>query len=458
MKNNQKEMFDAWLERQLSEEDALVFEKARDLDPALDEECLIMEDILAVLSEMDENLKPSPQFHGNLMQRLTAELVEMTEVPQADPSEGGNGPMKEKNTNTPHIQALEADEGKKESQESKGWLNRLKAQFTPGGRSPWLPVAVGALALVVVVSVGWQGLMSGFRMGSQSTADEAPSYTMGAPGDYIRDGGANEEMGEGVYGMGGGEAAPKPGSPVLPPNDTGSVVPDPLTQKIIFNGYMRIEVDSFDTVIRSLKEAVAGMGGYIVSEQRYNMDDQGRVGGQIVLRVPYQDFDAILHQTGGLGKVLEQTSNATDVTTEFVDVQARIGVMEAKETRLLELLEQTGSLADVLAVEQELGYTRAELESLKGRMRYLTNQTDYSTLTVNLQEKPLQASEIKIDGFAGFLLRVKEAFYLGVNGLLRGVSDLLVWLVRSLPTLVLVGAVLYFFWRRWVKAWWLSRK
>jgi hypothetical protein len=274
-------------------------------------------------------------------------------------------------------------------------------------------------------------------------------------------GGAAEAEEAGIAGTmdyAANESKVKLGMPILPPEDSGTVPPTEQTQKIIYNGNLGLEVDSYETTIQVIKQAVQAVGGYIVSEQRYNMDDKGRLAGDLSLRIPYEQFNELLNQTGALGKVTFQNTSARDVTTEFVDVEARLGVMVAKENRLLELLGKTGSLTDVLAVEQELANTRAELESLKGRLRYLSNQTDYSTLNVSIQEKPLAASEIQISGLAGLWLRIKEAFMLGINGFLSGIGNLVVWLVKSIPAMVIAGLAIWLVWLKFLKKWWQKRR
>jgi hypothetical protein len=435
----------AWIDGLLTDEEMSKFQEKRDSDAIFDQECSELEKIINTLSDMDDDLKPSPQFHASLMQRLTDEA--------SQPSE--------------QLKDSASKEGGVEMVDQPNMWQRIKESLLRNRRA-WVPATVGlcALGLVLVISNPFGNMNYMSKSGSDAAYPSTPQmnrgeiyYDSGAGSlgiagspDIAADNQMKLKEDERVYSK---EVAEELGTlPVLPPDSNGSIPPKEQEQKIIYNGNMGLEVDGYEAAVAALKAKVAEMSGYIVSENRYQMDDKGRLAGDLVLRIPYQSFNTLMTQAGDLGKVTHQSTSARDVTTEFVDVQARLKVMEAKENRLLELLEQTGSLADVLAVEQELANTRAELESLKGRLRYLTNQTDYSTINVSIMEKPLAASEIQVEGLAGLGLRLKEAFLMGINGLISFISNLLVWLVGALPALIIGILILWVLWVKWLRLKW----
>jgi hypothetical protein len=81
--------------------------------------------------------------------------------------------------------------------------------------------------------------------------------------------------------------------------------------------------------------------------------------------------------------------NAEDVSEEFVDLTARMANSHRLEERLVELLRtRTGKLQDVLTVERELARVREEIERMEGRLRFLKNSAQLSTLAVTLYEPP----------------------------------------------------------------------
>lgn len=436
MDDQQMKQVSAWLDKTMSAEETELFLQARINDPEFDEACKAMQEITLALSEIDRDLQPSPQFHGNVMKRLEAEC--MTAI--KDETQGRATGEEIKTTQGPDHSRKPVRSrriGHKIMQTLSGWRPKQ-----------WIALTAGLCFLVFAATIGLQSLPYGVRYkSSESTAAAEPS--MMAPDVSMEEDAARSKQSTGGTGL-----TEMP----VPPVDNGSVAPEDFAQKIIYTAYMSIEVDRYDAAAGTLKAAVLAVGGYLTNEDQYTMDEQGRKAGNLSLRIPSDQFAKLLETAGTLGKVNNQSTNAQDVTTQFVDVEARLKVMEAKETRLLELLSKAGSMADLLAVEQELGNTRSELESLKGQLRYLTNQTDYSTLNVSLVEKPLAASSIQVEGFAGLWLRIKEAFLLGINGVIASVSNLIVGLVRVFPVIIILMAGFWFLWRKWLKAWLKSHR
>ncbi len=73
------------------------------------------------------------------------------------------------------------------------------------------------------------------------------------------------------------------------------------------------------------------------------------------LRVPADQLDASLTELKTLGRVESESQSGQDVTSQYVDLQARLGNARNTEQRLTDLLRQrTGKLSDVLEVEQEV--------------------------------------------------------------------------------------------------------
>jgi hypothetical protein len=76
-----------------------------------------------------------------------------------------------------------------------------------------------------------------------------------------------------------------------------------------------------------------------------------------------------------------------DVTAEYIDVEARMKVKKESEAHYLELLRQARSLEETLSIEAQLSELRTEIESAEGRLKFLKNQVDYSTLRISFTEQ-----------------------------------------------------------------------
>ena len=86
-------------------------------------------------------------------------------------------------------------------------------------------------------------------------------------------------------------------------------------------------------------------------------------------------------------KVTNENISSNDVTEEFVDVEAKLNVMKQTELRFISLLSETTNIEEVMIVERELMRLRGEIDSLEGRLQYLSKTTDNSVLNIYMVEE-----------------------------------------------------------------------
>jgi hypothetical protein len=156
---------------------------------------------------------------------------------------------------------------------------------------------------------------------------------------------------------------------------------------LIRNATLTLEARNVREASVALAATVRTARGY-VSDTHETMDELGKRSTTIQVRVPFSQFDRSMQQIEMLGKVLEKQVTAEDVTEEFVDSQAKLRNLKRTELRLLDHLNRTGRLAEVLLVEKELNRVRGEIEQLEGRLRFLEHRVAYSTITATLSEAP----------------------------------------------------------------------
>ena len=155
--------------------------------------------------------------------------------------------------------------------------------------------------------------------------------------------------------------------------------------KIIRTSYLRLEVDDFFLASQKVEAYASKYGGY-VSNSDARADDDNRKSGTVTIRVPDIHFDAVLAELSLLGDVQSKTTTGQDVTEEFIDLNARINNSKAHEARLLKMYETAEDVNEMMQVERELSRVREQIETMEGRLRYLNNRVDMSTITVYLYE------------------------------------------------------------------------
>ena len=107
----------------------------------------------------------------------------------------------------------------------------------------------------------------------------------------------------------------------------------------------------------------------------------------LTVRVPERLFDATLKRFAQLGKVESVSTSSEDVTSQYVDLQARLRHQRAVETRLVGFLAQADTISETLAVQDRIDKVQLEIEQLSAQMKSLRETTSYGTLSVFLHEK-----------------------------------------------------------------------
>ena len=147
---------------------------------------------------------------------------------------------------------------------------------------------------------------------------------------------------------------------------------------------LELERDGLDQAARDAIAIAERFGGYVSTTQ---LRDARKGTGSLELRVPATRFGDALEALRGVGRVQSESVAGQDVGQEFVDLQARLRNFEAQETVLLRLMDKSVSVADTLRVQGQLQQVQLEIERLRGRIRYLQDQTDMSTIRVDMTEE-----------------------------------------------------------------------
>ena len=225
---------------------------------------------------------------------------------------------------------------------------------------------------------------------------------------------------------------------------TGDQAVQPIERLIIRNGSISMTVEDTRAAKAAIEQMVAGMsaeGAFVVSsnESASGVDTSPYMS----IRIPASRFDEVMDQLVTLavpGTSPTISESAQDVTEEYVDIQARVESLEAARDRLVELIRSAQTTEDLLMAEQQLTQREAEIEALKGRMRYLSESARLSHIDISLSPYILSQP---VDTRWRPAETVREAFNALVNSL-RGFGDFLIFFaIAALPWLLLAGLVIY---------------
>ena len=250
----------------------------------------------------------------------------------------------------------------------------MTTRRSPG--SPRRPSRLASAAAAVVLAAVLAGCSGGGTDGGSDTAASGDAGT--APKAVQDSGGGGSSEAERSGGSGGSDTSSGGGQLV-----SNRVVPQ--GRDIVYRGGVTVAVRDVATAADRVESMVLAVGGVVADESSTRAPGRRGLGdAHLTVRVPPQDFGGTLDRVGGLGRELERTRSARDVTTELADVDSRVRTQERSVARVRTLLARADTIGEVVQIESELARREADLESLQAQLARLKDVTDLSTIEVLL--------------------------------------------------------------------------
>jgi hypothetical protein len=217
-------------------------------------------------------------------------------------------------------------------------------------------------------------------------------------------------------------------------------------RKVIYQAELNMKVVNLSNARKAMEAAAQKRGGYLVNASQSRSGKE--VTGTLVFRIPQDSFQGFLSQIEDAAQeISSQNISGNDVTEEYVDLKSRLKAKKAVEKRLLEMMDGAKNTDDLLHVSQQLSVVQEEIEQIKGRIQYLENQTDYSTVTVHAtQYAALNAAE----GEPGLWKQITLSFIQSLGWLRDLLEGALVVGAALLPPAMLLAALVvpFYLWYR----------
>ena len=219
---------------------------------------------------------------------------------------------------------------------------------------------------------------------------------------------------------------------------------EPVNEEMIIReGTVRLVADEVEEVAGEVRNLTEQYDGYVENSTFQEGENGIFRSAQFKLRVPAESFNALLDDISALARVEKEQISTEDVTEEYVDLNARLEVLEAQEGRLMDMYDEAEDIEDLLAIEEELSRLRQEIESFQGRMNYLERVTAYSTLHVNIGQR-VEATPQPENVGEEFLFRFQEGWRIFTSTVVSVTGGLLqVW-----PFMLILAGVGFLVWKK----------
>lgn len=206
-------------------------------------------------------------------------------------------------------------------------------------------------------------------------------------------------------------------------------------KKLIKTGNINLEIENLSESILKVEEWISSYGGYISNSSNSEKN------AWFNIKIPSSKFDDAMNSACSLGKVLNHSENTEDVSEQYYDLESRLQNKKTMKSKLEGYLSNAKDIKDLLEIERELNSVISDIDSMEGRLKRLSNQVEYSTITINLQ-LPSNHSETGFifpdlkNGFSNFLSNF-------LNFLIGFVKVFFLVILCGIPIL---AAIAFFYW------------
>lgn len=214
-------------------------------------------------------------------------------------------------------------------------------------------------------------------------------------------------------------------------------------RQVIRRASLQLHADDTRAAFDEIVSLVQSVGGFVANANVYpTTSDDAEPEVAMTLRIPADQLDQTLNAIKDTAdEVVSETQGAQDVTEEFVDLEARLTNLEAFETELRALLQETRMREDadteeIIRVFNELTAVRGQIEQLQGQLNHLSDLTSLATVEIGITQTPAAAPLVDEPWAPGETVRV------AVGNLVEGLQGAADWLIGfgiyALPMLLII--------------------
>ncbi len=234
----------------------------------------------------------------------------------------------------------------------------------------------------------------------------------------------------------------------VPSLDKNEVSPTPkmtkesevVKKKIIKDGRLGIKVRKLKDAKTNVDTLVRNLGGYYDKESLSNNDYS--TDYDLKIRVPAENLEILIDKIEkGDGEVAYKEIEARDVTEEFIDLETRLTNKQKYLLQYQVLLNSAKSIKEILDIQEKIRGLEEEIESTTGRLKYLNDLVNYSTLELNISQKKDYKFTSEYRG--NFFEKLKQSLSKGWYGFV----DFFLFLLSNWAILILFSVLIYF----WIK-------
>ena len=219
-------------------------------------------------------------------------------------------------------------------------------------------------------------------------------------------------------------------------NDSLSANYPDAERKLIKRANISVRVENLDSAEDSVKALLKKYNAYAASS---NIEENSRYYS---LRVPANNYDIFLAETGGMGRLINRYENTEDVTLRYYDLEGRLANKKELLKTFQAYLGKAKTIEEILSVEARISDLQYEIEGTGIQFRNLANNIDYATIDLNLFGPVTSSMQNQNLTFSE---RVKQLFGSFGDFLSTVAMILLGIVIYGIPIILLLGLLFLIF-------------
>jgi len=204
-----------------------------------------------------------------------------------------------------------------------------------------------------------------------------------------------------------------------------SAPPSESSDRIIIQDTgLSLQVKDVTKTINEIEDVTKSFGGFLINSNISK--PEGAASGNISVRVPEDKRKEAMTTFKNMAvKVVSESVSGRDVTDQYVDIEARLEVLNKTKIKYEEILQRAEVVNDLLNVQRELINLQSQIDNLKGQQKYFEQSAKLSKITIYLSTDELALPYAPTNEWRPTVV-FKEAVR-SLVGTIRSIGSLIIW-------------------------------
>lgn len=203
----------------------------------------------------------------------------------------------------------------------------------------------------------------------------------------------------------------------IPPSDSSNRI-------VIQDTGLSLQVKDVTKTINEIEDVTKSFGGFLIYSNISK--PEGAASGNISVRVPEDKRKEAMTAFKNMAvKVVSESVSGRDVTDQYVDIEARLEVLNKTKIKYEEILQRAEVVNDLLNVQRELINLQSQIDNLKGQQKYFEQSAKLSKITIYLSTDELALPYAPTNEWRPTVV-FKEAVR-SLVGTIRSIGSLIIW-------------------------------